>query len=305
VNFLTPGEVRTGIPANLKFFVNILPQRSPVLNLDIEHEKYMHVIGVRDDLTNFFHIHPDNAGGGIWNVWHSFNEPGKYKLWSDVTYQGETHSYGHNTFQVTGSTTAQSSSRYIEFINHIVVDKYQVHADYPTPIVMGRETDIHFTIEDYTGNGIELEPYLGADMHLAVIRDDLSSYIHTHPEGHSEMDDHHSYKFINTALAHGPEGDPIPDKEVHFTVNFPEAGVYKMFAQFRPKGIDLPADQSLVAEFFVRVAESGPAYAASAPDHHADEAGGSAPNKGVMVVISLVLIAVLGWASYRFINVKL
>ena len=49
-----------------------------------------------------------------------------------------------------------------------------------------------------------------------------------------------------------------PPKSIHFHVMFPQAGLYKMFVQFRPAGAILPAEQTLTASFWMRVNETGP-----------------------------------------------
>ena len=45
------------------------------------------------------------------------------------------------------------------------------------------------------------------------------------------------------------------DETVNFHAVFPETGVYKIFAQFRPKGIDLPQDEAFAASFWIKVEE--------------------------------------------------
>ena len=53
--------------------------------------------------------------------------------------------------------------------------------------------------------------------------------------------------------------DPVgADEVVNFHVTFPEAGIYRAFAQFRPKGINLPPDTALTAAFWIKVEESAP-----------------------------------------------
>ena len=164
------------------------------------------------------------------------------------------------------------------------------------------------------GQGIKLEPYLGAAMHLAVIKDDLSVYMHTHPENHDESGNeaghgHESLRIIPLALAHGQaEGEEkMPAELVTFNVNFPGAGVYKLFAQFRPEGIDMPTDESLIGEFYVKVVETGPAYDVSISDHtettNDDVTDAKPVSKTGMVLVSLVLIAILSRVVYKFIQV--
>src|SRR3989344_5063303 len=164
-------------------------------------------------------------------------------------------------------------------------------------------------------------------MHLAIIKDDLTQYVHTHPESHLEntdsmehntpdpvhdnSDGHHGFQnlFIKKALAHGTAlKDILPEKQISFMVNFSKAGTYKMFAQFRPKGIELKEDESLVAEFYVKVLETGPDYPKTSEvmDHHTNDSDSSKKplSRGVLVIISLGLIVLLGFGAYKFTNIK-
>src|SRR5437660_638459 len=71
VNLLA-GDARIDQPITLRFFVNEKPRGVPVDSLQVEHEKLMHIIGIRDDLSEFFHIHPLRVAPGLWEVTHTF-----------------------------------------------------------------------------------------------------------------------------------------------------------------------------------------------------------------------------------------
>src|SRR3989338_6986789 len=55
-----PFPAQSGTTTALEFFVNKKPGNVPIFSraLEIEHEKLMHVIGVRSDMNEFFHVHP-------------------------------------------------------------------------------------------------------------------------------------------------------------------------------------------------------------------------------------------------------
>ena len=135
-----------------------------------------------------------------------------------------------------------------EFFDNVIVGNYQVALDHNVPLVKGKPMQFIFTYQDVLGNGVELEPYLGADMHLVVIKDDLSEYVHAHPDDSTTSSDDghdHEHTFLGAqqAYAHtgATTGGPDP-AEIPFTVTFPKEGIYKLFGQFRPKGTDLPVD---------------------------------------------------------------
>ncbi len=92
---LLAGDVQAHHPATLRFLVNLKPRNLPVDDLQVEHEKFIHVLGVRDDLSDFIHLHPRKAGPGWWAVSYTFTNSGRYKFWTQVKYRGVAYVFGH------------------------------------------------------------------------------------------------------------------------------------------------------------------------------------------------------------------
>ena len=276
---VSPVPYNIGALLRMDFFVNQksgnLPAGQtgvPVLasQLELTSTKLMHVIGVRSDMNEFFHIHPQSAGQeGVLTVNHIFNKPGLYKIWSEIKKDGVNHTFGHPEINVNG--LGPKEEKKVSFSRNVMAGQYQVSLKTSDSIVKGKEVELSFDIHSLTGMEIEVEQYLGVDMHLAIIKDDWSQFIHTHPEG---VDHSHSQtpQMINIALAHGgTEDEPTgvtdehqtttstsEDEVISFHVTFPEAGLYKAFAQFRPKGTDLPTDEAITTEFWIQVEEKAP-----------------------------------------------
>ena len=305
-------------PTNLEFVVNEKPSGKILDDLEIDHEKLMHVIGVRSDLSNFFHVHPKKIAPGRFMLSGVFYEPGTYKLWSDIMRNGERHSFGHPTLTVTSpSKQAITESIPPNFGTTNVTAGYTVIFDRPQLIGKGQPTRIGFTIHDSVGTLAPLKPYLGASMHLAVISQDLTSYIHSHPLS----DDMHAIEMgggvalAGSLLAHGDEVEMgamhveesqqgSSNSQVSFDVVFPKSGVYKLFAQFSPQAVNLGNDESLVSEFYVTVGDkSSPQPATTAGGSSA--VGQSAKvSKGVLVFISLVLMSLLSFVVKKYLSGK-
>ena len=258
---VTPVPFRTGQVQKLDFFANEKPGNTAVTDLEIEHEKPMHVIGVRSDLNEFFHIHPVlTEAPGLFSVNYAFANPGLYKIWSEVKKDGINHAFGHPEILVAGD--GPRDEKKVFFDRNVIVGQYQVALEIDEPVVKGHLHEFNFDIHTITGREVEVENYLGAKMHLSIIKDDLKQFIHTHPESNGDQE-HGSIKIINEALAHGGEEEPLPeggapDEVINFHATFPEAGYYKIFAQFRPKGINLPQDEAMTASFWVKVEERAP-----------------------------------------------
>jgi hypothetical protein len=218
--------------ATLRFFVRQKPRDFPVDRLQIEHEKFMHIIGVRDDLTGFFHLHPVRVAPGVWEVDHVFNSGGNYKIWSDLKYRGVSYSFGHPLLHIPGSTGQAEPTA---LLHPLASSGYQVDLKHSEPLECGRTNQFQFTIVDPLGKTPDLENVLGAPMHLVLVRDDLSVYLHAHPE---------------------PRGPG--EHAIRFRQSFTKAGNYKLFAQVRPKDATLPADETILADFSIKVQPAGP-----------------------------------------------
>jgi len=157
--------------------------------------------------------------------------------------------------------------------------------DVKESIAKGRPQDFSFDVHTATGNGVELEAYLGEKMHLIAIKDGFGQFIHGHPEGVS----HHTSVIDSGTIvyAHGTEEESIESEKVNFHLVFPEAGIYKIFVQFRPQDASLPTDTALTAGFWVNIGEN---------------VLDSRLQWWMLLLVSLVLMTVLGFAVHRYIN---
>jgi hypothetical protein len=197
--------------------------------LQIEHEKYLHVIGVRDDLREFFHVHPVKVAPGIWEVTNTFAHGGNYKIWADVRFFDGSYAFGQPELSVAGDLgdAAETNSDRPDYERRL---GYQITFKHTEPLVSGQTSSLQFLIRDAAGKEIATENFLGASMHMVMVKDDLSVCLHAHP--------------IDVGFA-----DPV----IAFSQIFAKPGNYKLFAQFRPKGSNLPPDEAILAEFGVRV----------------------------------------------------
>jgi len=232
VDMVAVGPVRINEPVTLRFFVKVKPGDIAVNDLQVEHEKLMHVIGVRDDLREFFHIHPVKVAPGTWEATHVFTRGGTYKLWAEVGFLDGSYSFGQPELSVTGdlgeaATNAATNSDRPDYEQR---GGYQITFKHTEPLLSGRTTSLQFLIRDAAGREIPTENFLGASMHMVIVKDNLAVCLHAHP--------------VDVGFA-----DPV----ISFSQIFAKPGNYKLFAQFRPKGCNLPPDDAILAEFRVEV----------------------------------------------------
>ena len=326
---VTPAEPVAGEPVMITFTVETRPDNVPYDALQLSHEKFIHIVGLRNDLGEFFHVHPDNIAPGKWAVLHTFKEAGEYKIFADVTdAEGMAHTFGQREFSVLPGEGefANMSTPPVEYLWNVVVDGYQVALEHDTPLIAGKTSEMRFTVTDVYGHGVELDTYLAVPMHLSAISYEYD-YVHTHPVSHAHDDapanvpgtpmfdesKPHSHSLnwnlgAEIAEAHtettGPE---VASEPVSFEVPFTYPGVYRVFAQFRPKGAVLGADEAVVAAFFVNVeADTGQFLTRLSPIEHAHIGNAMSETnfKIILVGISLILMGLLSVFVYKKIQVQ-
>ena len=223
------GDAVVAQPVPLRFRVSQKPQGTPVDDLQVEHEKLMHVLAVREDLGAFVHLHPKRAAPGLWEIIHTFTNAGRYQIWSDIKHRGTVFSFAQPRLVVAGER---------QIVPRGPVPKLEAEADgyqlvlkpAQSPQVAGQSNSFEVVVRDRLGNQVGTEFFLGALMHLIIVKDDLSTYAHAH------------------AAEHLKSREPVSFQHI-----FPRPGDYKIFAQFRPQKTKLPPDEALLAEFWVRV----------------------------------------------------
>jgi hypothetical protein len=225
---LIAGEISAGSPARFRLFVHQRPRSTAIDNLQVEHEKLMHLIGVRDDLSQFFHIHPLKVSPGTWEVTHTFAEGGTYQLWVDVKWKGVSYSLALPPVKVLGEIHTLKPPNCAGELT--VVGDYQVRLRHDGTPQSTQTNLLQFEFTDNLGQPIPVENFLGAPMHLVLVNEERTTFLHAHPESH------------------------LPGASlVKFNQVFSLPGRYKLFAQFRPQTAKLPPDEAFLAEFWVEV----------------------------------------------------
>ncbi len=106
-------------------------------------------------------------------------------------------------------------------------------------IKAGEETSLSYIIEKDGKTVTDLNPYLGAAMHIAVVSVDLKQYIHAHGSVPGEPHAHHDHMHTKPPKRFGPE--------IEADVVFPVKGIYTIFSQVKHR------DKVLLFDFMVNV----------------------------------------------------
>ncbi|WP_319460534.1 hypothetical protein [Micromonospora sp. RTP1Z1] len=230
------------------------PDGAPVTRYDVAHDKRMHLIVARRDLSGFRHVHPELAADGTWRVASPLAGPGVWRAFADFTPTGgEPLTLGVDV-TVPGAleerplpTPATSAT----------VDGYTVTlTGTPQP---GRTAQLTLTVSRDGKPVTDLQPYLGAYGHLVALRQGDLAYLHVHPDG-----------------APG-DGRTAAGPAVTFFAEVPSAGSYRLFLDFRHGGAVHTAEFTVVAgDPGVPATTAAPA----APASPTADAGHGAPGHG-------------------------
>jgi hypothetical protein len=203
--------VPAGVERPLRFEILDADGR-PVTDFEVEHERRMHVIVARDDLTGFQHVHPEMSAGGEWSVPLRLDEPGAYKVFADFHADGKSVTLS-DSLLVPGD--AHSHELPPAEPNAVSDGGFDVELS-SSDAEAGGEAELEFTVTR-NGEPVAIESYLGADGHLVALREDDLAYLHVHP--------------LSDISGSEATGEPIA-----FAATFPTAGSYRLFLQFKVDG---------------------------------------------------------------------
>ncbi len=208
-------ELLPGRTQNLRYRVVDDGGRT-IRDFDVEHEKRMHLVLVRRDLTGFQHLHPEQERDGSWAGPLRLDDPGSYRLLADFTRDGKPYTLASD-LRVDGESDLEALPAPTDLE---MTDGYAVRlqAGRARP---GVETQLRYTVTK-AGRPVETEPYLGAGGHLVALREGDLGFLHVHPSepGHAG----------HTATG----GDD--ENAVSFTTTLPTRGQYRLFLQFKHQG---------------------------------------------------------------------
>ncbi|GLH97818.1 hypothetical protein [Phytohabitans aurantiacus] len=187
----------------------------PVTTFAVVHDKPLHLIVVRRDLSGYQHLHPAMAVDGRWRVPLNLPAAGAWRAYTDFTVDvgGQQTAL---TLGVDLSVAGDYAARALPApAREAAVGGFSV--SYEGAPVPGATQPIFFRVP-----GATLERYLAAYGHLVVVREGDLGYVHVHPE------------------------DRLVDGAVKFWLAVPSTGRYRMFFDFQVAGKVHTAEFTLV-----------------------------------------------------------
>ncbi|MGH3367599.1 MAG: hypothetical protein ACRDOY_10385 [Nocardioidaceae bacterium] len=221
------------------------PDGRPVTDYAVEHEKRLHLIAVRRDLTGFQHLHPELGERGRWTTRLDLM-PGQWRLFADfraaggppLTLGADLAVAGHYRPAPTGGESRTAR-----------VDGYTVTLD--GALTAGQDARLTLRVSNDGEPITDLQPYLGAYGHLVALRAGDLAYVHVHPDGTPG------------------DGTTRPGPNVVFHADVPSGGRYRLYLDFKHQGV------VRTAVFTVTAADAETAGPAGGPDVAPLDGGGS------------------------------
>lgn len=205
--------------------------------LEVSHEKELHLIVVNDELTWFHHIHPTKQENGSYAVTETFPNADKYLLFADYKPKGAEHGLNKAEIFVHGKQTNKPDTTTNKWVSN--VDGYTVILVNGNDFKTNRPQHIGISVEQngkfLTGKDIEL--YLGAVAHVVLISKQDKEFKHVHPISNEKL-------------------------PIHGETFFDHAGVYRIWVQFQTSG------QLHTADFTINVEQGNKKNNAEMPTMH-------------------------------------
>ena len=196
-----------GRPTELRFRI-LGPDGGAVTDFDVEHERRMHLIVVRRDLTGYQHLHPALGASGTWSVRLALPDAGVYRAYADFASGGRPMTLATDLFAGGAFDPAPLPA---PAPGDETADGYRAELAI-RDATAGRTAVLEYAL---SRNGRRLdgvEPYLGADGHLVALREGDLAFAHAHPETSDEPG------------------------VIRFRAALPSAGRYRLFLQFTHRG---------------------------------------------------------------------
>ncbi|MFT4417081.1 hypothetical protein ACLM5H_24790 [Fredinandcohnia humi] len=176
---------------------------NPVDELEVTHEKLLHLVIVDEQLQKYYHVHPENQGNGVFSIENMLPE-GYYKAFIDIKPKNLEYNVEPVPF-VVGNPNPVTHGH--ELVPDTTLSR-TVEEETVTLSMSSYKanTDVKLTFDLDETN---LTPYLGAMGHVVILDEYGKKFLHVHPSNNNET---------------------------VFETKFDKPGIYKIWAEFKQNG---------------------------------------------------------------------
>lgn len=177
------------------------------VDLNISHEKLLHLVVYDPSLREFQHVHPV-FDGRMWKADLNFSVNGNYFIWAQGELKVDGYEFSSSTrLEIVGGNPALPSPPRLRDVR-TGDDKGSVATLGRSSLKAGQMAMLDLTFSRRNGSKPQISPYLGAFAHVIAVPADGDSIIHVHPMAGSS-----------------PEQGMLH-------VTFPNKGAYRLWVQF-------------------------------------------------------------------------
>ncbi len=223
-----PANPAPGQTVTLRYRISDAASGGSITTLPLDHERPMHLILTSMDLTQFQHIHPALAADGSYTATTTLPQTGTYSLANEFQHGGQTVL---DQEQLTVGTASIPGAPPTPDLTPKTVGGVTVALAKPQIIKAGATVPLNVLVTQDGQAVSDLQPYLGAAAHIAIVRSGGGDFQHTHSEG----SDTHSHDGATADHADGAVTGPF-GPALAFNVTFPLAGTYKIWVQINRGG---------------------------------------------------------------------
>ncbi len=213
----------------------------PILDYEVDMQRLMHMVVIRDDFETFAHLHPsfDATSGTFWQPFTK--EPHhRYYVYADTTPKGYEQQVFRFTLESSGAVAgAPPASGNV--VSSVATGAYTVTLATAT-LASSRPQRVNLTILKNGKPADDLGTYLGAAAHCVFVNTHSLAYVHVHPAVRGAGMEMNMNSDAKMEMSGGPAG-PL----LEMSVPALPAGPYKLWIQFRG------GDRVYTAPFTIRV----------------------------------------------------
>ncbi|WP_084495376.1 hypothetical protein [Nocardia shimofusensis] len=202
---------------------------TPLTRYTTSHDKDLHLIVVRRDLTAFQHVHPVLGTDGAWSVPVDLTRAGDYRVFADFVPEGGENLTLGADLHVAGDYDPRPLPAPAKTAT---ANDYTVTLD--GTVTAGAESTVTLSVARDGRPVTDLEPYLGAYGHLVALRGADLAYLHVHPEGRPG------------------DGTTPAGPGITFAMTAPSPGDYRLFLDFRHEGVVRTAEFTVTVPYETR-----------------------------------------------------
>lgn len=201
------------------------PDGKPLMDYSTLHDKKLHLILAKRDMTGFQHVHPTLDADGTWSVDVELT-PGQWRVFADFDPVGKDEQLTLGTdLSVAGDFDPKelpAPSRLAD------VDGYEVKL--AGDVEAGKQSKLTLSVSKDGKPVTDLEPYLAAYGHLVALRAGDLAYLHVHPDGEPG------------------DGKTKAGPGITFFAEVPSAGSYRLYLDFKHGGVVRTAEFTVATD---------------------------------------------------------